>query len=455
MKLLRLALSLLLVMGLAGCSGMLTTPAADSPEAAEITAPGLTKAAPVSVASPGAVASATLTPEILKLRVWLPPQFDPEANTASAQLLKARLKEFVAQHPGWILDVRVKAVEGPGNLVDALTAASTAAPQALPDLVALPYERMELAASRGLLHPFGEQARALESSDTAVQVSAAGAGEEAGQDSDWYEYARQLGRLQNNVFGLPFAGDALVLVYHANVLKVPPTNWEALLQLKQPLIFAAADPQALFTLAQYQGHGGEIHDDQGRPSLDVNLLKDVFAFYQEASQSGVMPVYLSGYADDGAVWKILREGRSVQGIAWATDYLSATITNTLPAPLPMPAGVTCTLASGWVWAVTAPHLERQELSARLAAFLTEPSFMASWSEAAGYLPSRRSALLGWKNTRLREAFEPILTSARPYPSTELLKSLGPALQTATLQVIKNQGDPLAAAQMAAGSLTGP
>ncbi len=112
-------------------------------------------------------------------------------------LLQARLDEFQRRNPRVSIETRVKAVSGPGGLLDSLTTASAAAPQALPDLVALPRDLLETAALKGLLLPLDNLTTALD-------------------DPDWYAYAASLARLQKNIYGLPFAGDALVLGYHPN-----------------------------------------------------------------------------------------------------------------------------------------------------------------------------------------------------------------------------------------------
>ena len=94
-----------------------------------------------------------------KLTVWVPPQFDPSANNPAAALLRSQLQEFSQQNGNIQVEVRVKAAAGPGGLLDALAATSTAAPSALPDLVALPRPDLEAAALKGLIYPFDGQSR--------------------------------------------------------------------------------------------------------------------------------------------------------------------------------------------------------------------------------------------------------------------------------------------------------
>src|SRR4030065_148021 len=73
-----------------------------------------------SAPAPSATETARPATEARILRVWLPPQFDPNAGTASANLLQQRLADFEAQHPGVEIEVRVKSEEGEANMLNAL-----------------------------------------------------------------------------------------------------------------------------------------------------------------------------------------------------------------------------------------------------------------------------------------------------------------------------------------------
>jgi maltose-binding protein MalE len=306
----------------------------------------------------------------------------------------------------------------------------------LPDLVALPHALLETAALKGLLHPY-------EGLTTAMN------------DPDWYEYARQLAHLQSSTFGLPFAGDALILVYRPAVVAEPPGDWPAALQVAEPVVFSAADPQALVTLALYQAAGGAVQDDQGRPFLDEDILVSVLTFYRDAEQAGLMPFWLTQYQSDGQVWEAFQENRANLAITWASQFLAVMPADTAAAPIPAPQETAFTLATGWVWALAAPRPDHHLPSAQLAEYLTDSSFLAEWTQAAGYLPPRPSALARWSNTSLQSVIEPVVLSAHQYPSIDLLTSLGPPLQQATLQVLKQQADPLTAAQAAVASLSAP
>ncbi len=426
---------------LVACSRVLpSVPSPTTLPSAQATAlPTLTSgtlAPPTTVVSPTQETATPTQAGPTVLRMWLPPQFDPNSGTPAGDLLKQQLDTFSQRRPNVQVEVRIKALDGPGGLLDSLTNASAAAPLALPDVVALPRPDLETAALKGLLHPFDGLTPAMD-------------------DSDWYDYARQLGRLQNSTFGLPFAGDAMMLVYYTSQVPKPPADWGSVLGLTTPLAFAAADPQSLFTLAQYQAEGGAVRDDQGRPYLDPAALEKVLRFYLDASKNGVMPTWLTQLQNDDQVWEAFKERRASMAIAWNSLYFNQVITNTNAAPLPTENGKAFTLATGWVWALASSQPDRLEMGAQLAEFLTDTTFLAAWTQAAGYLPPRPSSLDAWTNKDQQLMVRQIVLSASLYPSADIITSLGPPIQQATIQVLKQQTDPQTAAQQAAASLVNP
>jgi multiple sugar transport system substrate-binding protein len=382
----------------------------------------------------------------LTLRIWLPPQFDPAGDGTAAQILKQRLDEFSRRRPGLQLEVRVKAVDGPGGLLDSLTTASAAAPLALPDLIALPRDLLEPAALKGLLHPYDNLTTVMD-------------------ESDWYSYAQELARLQQSIYGLPFAGDALTLVYRPAALPTPPSSWPQVVETAAPLIVPAGDPNAFFTLAMYQSASGAVRDDQGRPFLDTIVMTEVLTYYLQAEKAGAMPTWLTQYQNDDQAWQDFVNSAAItetktfnradQVATWASRYLNSPADDLALAMLPTIHGQPFTLADGWVWALPARDPMHQTRAIELAEYLTESQFLADWSRAAGLLPTRPSALKRWPNTPYRAIIDRVALSAKLLPSSDVLISLGAPLQQAVVQVINEQQGPLAAAQAAAASLAGP
>jgi ABC-type glycerol-3-phosphate transport system substrate-binding protein len=366
----------------------------------------------------------------------VPPQFSPLEENTAGSLLQARLDEFIAGREDVHIEVRVKALDGPGGLLDSLTTASASAPLAMPDLIALPRPMLETAALKGLLHPYNDLI-------------------DESEDTDWYPYASQLSHLQDSLFGLPCTGDALILVYRQEGVVQPPTALEAALQSPGPLAFPASDPQALFTLALYQAAGGAILDEQGRPFLDKVPLTQVLEFYLQAASSEFTPFWLTQLQTDDQAWDAFQKGQAAMVVTWASRYLQERPSDTAAARLPTLDGTEFTLATGWVWALSSPRPERQALAAQLAVHLTESDFLAQWTQALGYLPPRPSALAAWQDTSMRLLVEEISTSAALVPSADVLPGLAAPLLTAATQMLKQQGDPTQAAEEAVISLQTP
>lgn len=370
------------------------------------------------------------------VRIWVPPSFDPEDDTPASQILQSRLDEFADRRSGIRVDVRVKGIDGAGGILDSLITANAAAPLALPDLVLLPRSILETAALKGVLFSIDELVSPLD-------------------DGDWYPYAQQLAHLQNSTFGLPFAGDALILVFRPAVIGDAPRDWSAALETAEPIIFPAANEQAYFTLSQYLAAGGNVQDEEGRPILEEQILTEVLNIYQSAEAAGVTPFWLTQFTSDEQAWQAYIEGQSDMVVTWTSRFLSELPVDSAASAIPTPDGTPLTLANGWVWALSNPQVERHSTSIELAEFLTASEFLSEWTAAAGYLPPRSSALEGWSNTTLQRLAEQIARSSQIHPPTDVMLTLSPALQQAVVEVLKEQIDPQTAAQEAIDLIAGP
>lgn len=402
---------------------------------------------PLATDTPAANAQQTVTPKpsstptvlptpIETLTLWVPPEFDPASGSPAGNLLKARLEEFTRQNGGVAVQVRVKAASGAGGLLESLSAAGEVAPEALPGVVALSRADLEIAALKGLIVP-------LDGLSTAID------------EQDWYNYSRQLAMVQGATFALPFAGDALVIAYRPASVVTVPTTWAEAYRLGQPLAFPAGDTQSLFLLSLYQSVGGAVEDAQRRPTLQPDLLSQVLTVLADGEQRGIFPAWLAQYETSGQVWQAYHDQRVNTLITWVSNYLSSLPPDTAAVPIPGLDDSPQTLATGWGWAIADPIPERRVLSVKLAEFLLEGNFLAGWTEAAGYLPTRPSSLAAWSNQSLKTLLSPVAIAAQARPSADQLASLGPVLKEAALKVLKRESDPTQAAKAASERLAVP
>lgn len=391
----------------AGCASLepllasLTPPAPTPTE----TRPTITPPAPVTETPP-------VNSEPPLLRVWLPVQFNPAGGNDAATLLGERLAEFESQHPDLQIELRLKKMDSESDIVNVLSLTSTAAPKALPDLILLSRPDLEAAALRGLLHPIDGLSTSLE-------------------DPNWYGYAKELAQIQNSGYGLPLAGDAMVLVYYPELGTI--VNWEDVLSSQGPIVFPAGNTQGLAGLSLYASAGGEVLDAQGLPTLDVDVLTRVLTLVQEGVSADVFPPSLANVTTEAQTLQIYRTGSAGtnKGIIWILNYRPSedgTIT-----PLPGLGEVPFSYATGWVWALAGPNPENQQLAVELAEHLVADEFIGEWTRLTGYLPTRPSTVE--ENDRTMTA---ILESAHPIPSNDVLAILGPLMQEALTRVLNGE-----------------
>lgn len=367
---------------------------------------------PDATSTPPATATATITTpaESPVLRVWLPPQFHPSTGNDAATLLGERFAEFESEHPGLKLEIRSKKSGGEDNIVNALSLTNTAAPDALPDLILLARPDLEAAALKGLLHPIDGLSTSLE-------------------DPNWYAYAQQLAHIQNTGYGLPFAGDAMVLVYYPELGTL--VTWEDVLNSEGHLVFPAGTLDGLAGLSLYASAGGKLQDAQGSLTLDEETLTRVLRLVEEAMSKEVFPASLANVTTEAQTLQIYRTGSANKGIIWMLNYRpreDGAIT-----PLPGLGDTPFSYATGWVWALAAARPENQQVAMELAEFLVQDPFIGAWTGATGYLPARPSSVEA--NDRTMTA---ILESAHPVPSNDVLAVLGPLMQEALTRVLNGE-----------------
>ena len=407
MSRIRLFTSCILILPLAACSSLAPLLASRTPTLAPAQATTSTpQANPTSTATP--VAS------IRVLRVWVPPRFDPQAESTAADLFQQRLDQFQSDHPRIQLDVRVKSE---ADILNALAATSKAAPVSMPDLIALSHFDMQSAAEAGYLHPLAGLTEIM-------------------QDPDWYAFARELGHYQNTDYGLPFASDVLTFVYRPAAFGDTPANWETILDSGNQLAIPVSDPQSLFALSLYMSAGGIFSDTEGMSELDENILVDVLAFYQRSKVSGTFPVSVREFKTDKDTLTYYRAGTADMAVIRVSsdiqsrsgDYLPLLGLNDLPY----------TIGDGWVWSLAGSNTENQELAVELASYLVESDYLAAWDLASGFLPTRPQALEQWQDETLRSSMNETLQAAYLMPSRDVLQTMGPILQGALIRVFNGE-----------------
>ena len=420
--LMQISMALALGACLAGCAAVGPTP---EPLAATPGSPGVPF---IPTLTPGPAAPQELT-------LWVSEEFSPDADSPAARRFAARLASFEAQHPGLTLEVRVKAHSGLAGLAEGLLAAGAAAPAALPDLALLDPAGLEATASNGLLAP-------LEGHLALPSVP------------DWTEAASQAARVNGVFFGLPFASEADGLAYRKDGFVTPPTVWDDLLRGPAPFVFPAADPAALFSLAQYEALGGRLIDSARHPALDPFPLAQVLAFEDALHAAGRLPLAASQLTTTSETWAAVRDARAVSGLAAFRAFAREADTAQLAlVPVPTRDGPGTVYAHTWNWALLGRTTGTQSLAIEFLLWMTDPEFLGPYTRESGFLPPTHAALDLWPPDPLKDSAADLLSLAHAAPSTALQQVLGPLVSEAALTVLTGNLDADAAAQAAAAAVS--
>ncbi len=390
-------------------------------------------------ASPTPRPSATPNIPVVQSRtliIWVPPQFDPSAESTAGNLFLSRLDEFISRRPQTEIHVRVKPTTGEFGILESLQVTDSAAPIILPDLVALPRPLVEKAFEAGLILPLDEYTETI-------------------MENDWYDYGLDLAHINGEIAGIPFAGDLMVLAYKDDTGELPPPDWNAVIGAQKTLAFPASDPRSLVTLALYQSDAGELPGTSEDTFIQEESLLEVFTYYQAAQAASVMPYWLTQFETDEQAWQSYQDRQSTLAITWSSILLNAESANTSLAAMPTKDAKPFSYADGWIWCVVPSDQETEQEAVELAEFLTEAGYINTWGVEAGYLPVRPSGLESWSETPYFATLQQLLPSAVLLPDNDLLDDFGAEIRDAVVRVLKDQIEPAAALSALLEEIQGP
>ena len=381
--------------------------------------PTLEKTASMETEEPEATAT-TPAETVDSLILWFPPELSPLEDTPAGNILAEKINAF-SKEQAIEVEIRIKSETGTGSLIDSLTASSLAAPHTSPDLIVLTTDDLRLAQERDLIY-------ANEHLDEMLT------------ESDWYPFAEELAQMDVELSALPIMTNPLVLVYRQDSLLPPSNDWKDLSTNFGYFGFAADDPQAEYMLMLYQALGGKVMDAQGRAILEEEPLLAALTVLREGKGSLHISNLTAGFQTNDQVWTAYLN----RNIDTAVVPLSIVLNHNFEVNQPLPAlsEPEITLGDSYGWALGNSNPIRQELALDLLEELSEADFLAEWTEALGWLPSRPSALDEWENEDLKPALLKLGQATKLFPPEEIVNRLGPALRNASLLILVDSADPL-------------
>jgi len=416
----RILLILLLVIILAGCT-WLQQLGGDAP---------VPPPTPTTVSSPTPFPEATPTrafppaPRHLTLKLWVPEFLDPYNETVGGGALTTQLTEFSVYNDKVQVEVIAKRDTGPGGLLNLLSTAVNVAPSILPDVIVLNKADLQSAANAGLVQPLD-----------AASVSW----------SDFYPFAVAGVDVVNEVYGLPFIADADQMVYREGIADTPPISWTAVVTHGYTMLFPAGSPYELADdalLAAYIGSGGSVIDQDGQAMLDRLYLEQVYAFFFDLIDSGLINTdHALSLPDAEAAWQTYLEGVGHLapvpiGLYWQNPPLGSH-----PAWMPNAQEKPTAIVRNWSLAIVTADPSRQQAAQKLIAWLVDPRHMSELSRSALLVPTRRHAVRLWGLFPEDRVFlETLLENGLPDLPPEVDTSVRRALQFGLIAVLKHEVD---------------
>lgn len=409
-----------------------------TPAPPTVLAPGPPTGTETSLA-PNAGAAETLVPTNVAeehttgapqiLTVWISDRIGPLANGRSLDVLQQQFAAFEATHPGLTIEVAIKSAEGPGGIETLLTTANAVAPRVLPDLVALDTQMLARLALEGVTVPLEERI----SPDI---------------HQDLYDMAQKATTVQERWMGVQFQARGLEhAIYNPNKIAVAPLTWTEVYSSGATYVFPAAGQDGLVNdafLIQYLSTGASLVDEGGQPSLDQEALAQVLGFYQQGIERGAILTDVIQYATVEQSWPRFLQAEVVLCNISSDLYLS--VKTGQVTRIPTRDGQAVILSRGDAWALIARDPHRQLVAGKLIEWLLNPVNMATWSQAAGTLPTRRTALIEMPRDPYVTFMYTQLETALPYPTSETHLLIYRAMQQAVNAVLREGVSPEIAAE---------
>lgn len=373
------------------------------------------------------------TQETYTIRLWVPPQFDPDQDIPGGKALAAAITSYTELHPNITVSIRIKATSGDSSVINTLTAANHVAKDTLPSLALISRSNMETAVQRGLLQPI----------PTSIFTDS----------NSWYGYARQAAVIDTTIYGIPILGDCQVLAYRPAKTGAELTDWKDILTRGLPIGFAPSSSTSLFGTFIYLIQGSKLTNEQGQTYLDQHKLTDTLNFFLSGGQNGAFPPSLAQLVDESQVWQRFNDGTMSIIVSQFSSFRHFQTPDISVHALPLNEGFTdYPLVSSWNLVMTEDNPALQAETVKFAEYLAEIGINDSFSQTAGYLPVRKSDHEAWQEDPQLELISTISESGTLIPNNQIINKIVPVINSAVTQIIKNQMSPELAAQDAIEAL---
>ncbi|MFC2030738.1 extracellular solute-binding protein [Chloroflexota bacterium] len=384
-------------------------------------------------------------PAFVTVTVWTTELFSPTQALTRGKILAQNAARFTADNRNVRLQFIPKKAYGDGGILDFLQTTGDVVPNLLPEVVFIDVDELGPAVDAGLVQPLDD----LVPSDVV---------------DDLYPFAREACTIDGQLYCLQFQADLDHLAYDTGRVVVPPGSWPEVLSYPGQYTFPAGGQDDLVdddTLIQYMDvRSWPIDDDSGEPFLEQDSLVAVLQYYHDGRAREVFPAKILEYRsfeenpEEGAekMWRDFLAGESAMTHVSASRYLSergSTPQGPGAAAIPAISGPVAALGRGWAMALVTTDPFREDAAVEFMTQLMAPETNAGWNQAAGYLPTRQTAITYWHP---EDDYTPFihqrLLTARRRPRLPSYAQLAAVFQVAVESVLSGTATPEEAAAQA-------
>jgi ABC-type glycerol-3-phosphate transport system substrate-binding protein len=305
------------------------------------------------------------------------------------------------------------------ELLNRLSLTSRAAPAALPNLILVDHQTLEIAALKGLLLPISMESSVID-------------------ESIWIPEILQTGKIQETQFGLPVVGDSLIL-FRKDPNQIIP-DLDTLISSGDRVSVDLADKRSSLALSIYLSLGGYVEDGNGRPMLDEVPLRSTLEWFRKGKESGSLSREQNIDPGKDLIWSRYANGNLKWWLGWYSDVPSSVASTSNESRLPPIQGTQImSISDGWYWAFPNPDSNEKGLSDELTVIYTQPEFLDTIADVSGWLPVLPA----------KDQENPILASTQLEPDGLILVTIAPILQDSVLRVLMGESPELVAQQAVA------
>lgn len=353
--------------------------------------------------------------------VWFPESLAPSDKPDVATLLNDQLNGFIAEQDDRItIEFRLRRYGDVGGILSTLRTANKVAPGALPDVTLVRREDLANLIQEGIVMP-------LEGHLSSRVIG------------DLFPPALQMGRVQNQIYGLAYVVDVNILAFYGDDNQPKTWIFDAILQSDAFWNFPAGRTTGLSNVLflQYVAAGGSFADD-GTLGFNPDALLTVLTFYERAYRANLIDESMLNFTTTGDYMRSLTSGDLRAGVINASTYLAERTDDRslLASAIPTADGTPITLMNGWLWIVTAKTADKQATAYRFIEWMMGNSRQAAYAQLVNLLPSQRGALMQMELSRADSTlFADLLNNAVLIPPDNNTSAVARAIQTAFINVI--------------------